>query len=123
MAAGVYDFTVEQGVPFVFQVQYQNPDKTGKDLNNWTAVGQVKQKINDCEPLGFLDIEFTQPSEGILTVTVSKEITEDLRIKGTKYTDYGTLVYDIKLWPNNDPEDARRLLNGLIKVSPEVTKV
>ena len=122
MSAGVYDFIVEQGVPFTFQVQYQNPDGSGKNLTSWVVKGQVKEKVNDCVALGDLNIEITEPLEGIISVTVPKEITEKIKIKGTKYDDYGSMVYDIKLWPVSDLTDIRRLLNGIIKVSPQVTK-
>lgn len=122
MSAGVYDFIIEQGVPYTFQVQYKNPDNTGKNLTGWVAVGQIKQRVNDCEVLGDLEIDFIDPLNGVLLVTVPTSITDDLKIKGTKYSDYGTLVYDIKVWPIADRDDVRRLLNGVIKVSPEVTR-
>ncbi len=122
MSAGVYDFKIEQGVPFTFQVQYQNPDGSGKNITSWVVVGSVKEKVNDCNVLGELDIEITEPLTGILTVTVPKEIGEKVKVRGTKYSDYGTLVYDIKLWPLSDLTDIRRLLNGVISVSPQVTK-
>lgn len=121
MAAGVYDFIVEQGIPFTFQVVYKNPDGTAKNLTNWVVEGKVKQKINDCTALGSLDIEITSPLEGLLTITVPKEIHQNLKIKGTKHTDYAFLVYDIKLWPVTNTEDIRRLLNGTIRVSPGVS--
>ncbi|MBP93802.1 MAG: hypothetical protein CMC55_06770 [Flavobacteriaceae bacterium] len=122
MSAGVYDFIVEQGVPYAFQVQYKNPDGTGKNLTSWIASGQVKEKFNDCTALGDLDIDIVEPLVGVMLVTVPKEITEVLKIKGNRYSDYIKLVYDIKLWPASDITDIRRLLNGTISVSPEVTR-
>lgn len=123
MSAGVYDFIIEQGVPYTFQVQYQNPDGTGKDLTGWIVKGQVKEKINDCNILCDLEIEITEPIEGILTVTVPVKATENIKIRASNFDDYAKVVYDIKLWPEIDVNDIRRLLNGIIKVSPEVTKI
>lgn len=123
MSAGVYDFTIEQGVPYTFQVQYQNPDGTPKNLTSWIVLGQVKEKVNDCVPLAELETEIINPIEGLITVTVTAETTRNIKIRGSKYNDFGSLVYDIKLWPVNNLNDVRRLLNGVIKVSPEVTKV
>lgn len=122
MAAGVYDFTVEQGVSETFQAQYQNPDGSGKNLTGWVAKGTVKAKINDCEPLGELEIDILEPESGTLGITLPKSIIAKVKVKGTKHTDFALLVYDIKLWPANDPDNPIRLLNGVIKVSPEVTK-
>jgi hypothetical protein len=122
MAAGVYDFIVEQGIPYTFQAQYKNPDGTPKNLTGWITKGRVKEKINDCNILGELVIDILEPLQGVLGITVPKEIHQNIKIKGTRFNDYGFLVYDITLWPSSDPSDIRRLLNGTIRVSPGVTK-
>lgn len=121
MSAGVYDFTIEQGVPYTFQIHYQNPDKSPKNLTGWTGKGQIKTSISDCEPLGEFLIEFTEPEIGKLKLTVPTSVTDKVKIKGTRYTDYSLLVYDVKIWLPSNPNEIVRLLNGVIKVSPAVT--
>lgn len=123
MAAGIYDFIVEQGIPFTFDIQYQNPDGSGKNLIGWLAKGQIKEKLADCEPLGEFEIEITNPAIGQLRVTLPKTVTENLEFKANKHTDFCSLVYDIVVWSSTNPKDVKRLLNGIIRVSPQVTKL
>lgn len=121
MPAGVYNFNVEQGVGMHFTVEYRDGSGAPKDLTDWFARGQIKSRMSDCDPIAEFVIEFTDRAEGKLKVGLPPDALTDVKIKGNRYDSFLEAVYDIELYKADDDE-VIRLLNGTVKISPEVTK-
>lgn len=119
MAAGVYDFNAEQGVGKSFTIEYKNDVGEAKDLTGWEGRGHIKLRMSDCEPAAELIIEITEPLEGKLKVSLEPDTLSGINVTGTRYDDYTKTVYDIELFKDSE---VIRLLNGVISISPEVTK-
>lgn len=123
MPAGTYDFTAEQGVGTSFTVEYRDNSGAAKDLTDWEARGHIKAKMSDCDPIAVFDITITDPINGKLKVALNSGSLEKVDIRTRSHNDYMSCVYDIELFkPGTEPEEVIRLLNGTVKISPEVTK-
>lgn len=121
MPAGVYNFTAEQGVGMSFTVEYRDGAGAPKDLTNWFARGHIKERMGDCDPIAELDIEFTDRLGGKIEVSLAPDALANVKIKGNRYDNFLEAVYDIELYTADDVE-VIRILNGTVKISPEVTK-
>lgn len=123
MAAGKYDFTIEQGAVFprAFIVH-------GRDLTGYKARMHIRKSHDAAETL----LELTTEN-GRITITPGTDSTITLRVDAT---DTAALAladfhrgapYDLELVPPDgeggwDEADAERLLEGIALLSPEVTK-
>lgn len=121
MAAGVYNFKVEQGVGNTFTIDYRDGSGAPKDLTNYNVRGHIKDKMSSCDPVAQFDIEITEPTEGKMKVVLASSALTHIKLKSNRYDQYVDFVYDIELYTEND-EEVIRILNGIIQVSPEVTK-
>lgn len=124
MPAGIHNFIVEQGVGYEFTIQYRQGNGDFKDLTNYQARGHIKEKMSSCDVLAEFDIEITDATEGMLKVSLKPSALVDVKVKGNRHDDYMDCVYDIELFrtENNEDVEVIRLLNGNVKISPEVTK-
>ncbi len=120
MAAGVFNFKVEQGIKYSFNAFYKTGNQEVIPLTDYSAKGEIKYKMSDKSPVA--EFTFTiVPAEGKLVVTLPANALDSLVFKGNTFNDYVQLVYDIIIYKANDNESPIRLLNGVIDVSPKVT--
>ena len=134
MAAGIYNFTIEQGTTTIFEIQYQDSNGTPIDLNGQTARMQIKSGFGGTEILSmssslasgevyakakdkaFLSISgsnFSLPaSSGSIGIYIGHQVTDDFT--------FGEAVYDLEL---DDGIDKTRILQGDIRLSREVTTI
>ena len=122
MAAGVYNFTIEQGATFTRVFKYKQANGTPIDLSEATDLRmQIRETMGSTNPVisGSFDLNngFTiNAPEGIseenqITLLISSSITE-------LYT-FDQAIYDIELVNQGT---TTRLLQGKIKLSKEVTR-
>lgn len=115
MAAGVYDFTLEQGTTF------RRTIKVGMDLTGYTARMSIAPKAGQPAAITLTTgsgititasaTPETTPSEILLTITDAQ--SSGLTLKRG--------VYDLEL--ESTDGDVIRLLEGKVTISPEVTTV
>jgi hypothetical protein len=121
MAAGEYNFTVEQGANHVFSITYKTNEGNIIPLTGYTVEGSIRNRVGDCNVIAEFDIDTSEANAGVITFGLNYDSFDDLVIKGKTYKDYYTAVYDIYITPPNEPNQRERLLNGTVKVSPVVT--
>lgn len=122
MAAGVYNFEVEQGASKSFSVNLKDSLGVAIDLTGYSGRGQIKIKASDAVPLAELVVEVTDPANGGVTVSLpAAALSGHVSIKGASYSAKVPAVYDVELYTDDD-EDVIRLLNGAVQISPEVTR-
>ena len=122
MAAGVYNFEVEQGASKSFSVTLKDSLGVAIDLTGYSGRGQIKLKASDAVPLAELVVEVTDPTNGLVTVSLpAAALSGKAAIKGSSYSSKVAAVYDVELYTADD-EDVIRLLNGAVQISPEVTR-
>jgi hypothetical protein len=114
MAAGEYDFDIEQGATLFREIAWQDGTGAPVDLTGFTARMQIRPSINSDEIIHELTTENGEitilPLTGVIRVEVLPEVTATLTQRG---------VYDLELV--KDP-DVFRLLQGRVRISKEVTR-
>lgn len=123
MAAGIYNFTIEQGSTLVKQFTYKDAAGTVVDLDGYAVRMQIRETIDAPSFIG----SFTQESnEGLAIMqTVSSSVSGTIQLTitaaQTKAYSFTTAVYDIEI-EHTGSGTVTRLLQGAIKLSPEVTR-
>lgn len=129
MAAGSYDFTIEQGASFGFYISYTNGSGNPIDLTGYTCAKMQWLANNDSTydfvttntNSGLYYFAFRSPySSGIIDFKIPASITA-----GYNFT---SATYDMELqatgefYAGGGPEIIR-LLQGTVTVVPEITKI
>jgi hypothetical protein len=123
MAAGIYNFTIEQGTTVVKQFTYKDASANVVDLNGYYVRMQMRDSITDAAPVTGGSFTTSSGMTILATANSTASGTIQLRIEASVTKDYTftTAVYDIEI---EDPASSTvtRLLQGTIKLSPEVTR-
>lgn len=122
MAAGNHDFLIEAGATWSSVIDWQDSAGVGINLTTRTITGKIKRKVLD--PLEVVSFTVTKADQGTnpgrFTISLTATETAKLPVKQTQdgKKDFTELSYDIES-VNGSTVD--RILEGLIKVSPQVT--
>jgi hypothetical protein len=119
MAAGVKDIIIEQGATFIMNVTFTTNGTIPVDITGYAGRGYLKSKASSTTNLAEFDVDITDPTEGVIAITMDADTTRALPTKGASYAELTNAVYDIELYQG---EEVIRLLNGIAQISPEVTK-
>jgi hypothetical protein len=116
VTAGVYDITIEQGSVFTLPLVYKDASGTPINITGYKARMQVKKKFG-ADPLISLTSDAGDivlgGALGTITAKIIAPVTATLTIKQG--------VYDLDLIPPSGEDDAFRLVEGAVIVTPEVT--
>lgn len=121
MAAGQYNFTIEQGATLKKQFTYKDSTGTEVDLNNYTARMQIRSAIGSDEKIADLDNN-TKGGLSIIAATgssVSGTIELHIHHATSSLFTFDQAVYDLEI---ENGGIVTRLLQGRIKLSREVTR-
>jgi molybdopterin-binding protein len=114
MAAGEYDFYIEQGATLFREIAWLDGTGVPVDLTGFTARMQIRPSINSDEIIHELTTENGEitiiPLTGVIRIEVSPVVTSSLTQRG---------VYDLELVNGTD---VFRLLQGHVRISKEVTR-
>tara|TARA_R110002012_G_scaffold150972_2_gene310769 strand:- start:1365 stop:1736 length:372 start_codon:yes stop_codon:yes gene_type:complete len=123
MAAGIYNFTIEQGTTVVKQFTYKDSSANVVDLNGYLVRMHIRDAITDAAPVAGGSFDTGSGMTILATANSTASGTIQLRIEAsvTKNYTFDSAVYDIEI---EDPASSTvtRLLQGSIKLSPEVTR-
>lgn len=111
MAALTYDLAIEQGATFRLVVPVLDDHGAGVDLTGWAARGQIRETHSSVAVLYRLGEHISLSGSNLIL-----EIPGD----DTAVWAWSEGVYDIELV--NPAGDTARLIQGRVKVSPEVTR-
>ena len=101
---------IDQGSSFTTTITLTNDDDTILDLTGYTGAGQIRKWYTSSNAVNF-------------TVTIapaSGEVTLQLTANATANMSAGRYVYDVELTIG---ATISRVLEGLITVTPEVTRI
>ena len=130
MAAGIYNFTIEQGATVDFEIQYKDSAGTPIDLSGYSAdmilresagassiqaltssIGDTYAKASGSAFLSLSGSNTTTPlSSGSIGVYIGHAVTDSFT--------FGTAVYDIELTKG---QARTRLIQGKVKLSKDIT--
>lgn len=124
MALVYYNLDIIQGSTFSAQLFATNSDGSAIDLTGYETRGIIKYNYGTGVALVSLDptvntgqappLNTYTASSGVIDVSLSAEETSNLPVT--------VGVYDIEMY-NSDETEVRKLLDGRVKVHPEVTNV
>ena len=122
MAAGIYNFTIEQGATFTRIFKYKDSEGNPIQLGEASALRmQIRESIDDESPIP--GGEFTSASGGFfLSSSVGSNVKDQFTLiipaSTSSNFNFDRAVYDIELVDG----ETSRLLQGKIKLSKEVTR-
>lgn len=119
MAAGKYNFIIEQGTTFTLELQYKDSNSVPVDLTGYTGRMQIRPTIGS--PTSYLTlsssiqpdgtgITFPTPASGTINLYISAISSSQLTF------DQG--VYDLEIASGSA---VTRLIQGNVQLSKEVT--
>lgn len=122
MAAPVYNTTIERGSTFQLTVTYKDASGTVVNLTGWTFRMQVRESQNAATTVltseggsPTIAIDETNKATGVLVFSVTP--TNTTAISPSTLT---TAYYDIEIQKTSTGE-VRRILQGKLNISPEIT--
>jgi len=121
MAAGQYNFTIEQGATLKKQFTYKDSTGAEVDLTNHNARMQIRSSIGSGDKIADLDND-TKGGLRILAATgssVSGTIELHIHADSSSLYTFDQAVYDLEI---HSGDTVTRLLQGRIKLSKEVTR-
>jgi len=132
MAAGIYNFTIEQGATFTRTFKYKTSDGTAIPMTGLTPRMQLRETLTSDNFILSVNKENGTKSDGSATsntIFTLGDGTTDFPLNAFKLTidadttasmSFDTAVYDIEIKTASNV--VTRLLQGKIKLSKEVTR-
>ncbi|MBT7895864.1 MAG: hypothetical protein HN564_02605 [Flavobacteriales bacterium] len=121
MAAGKYSFIIEQGSTFTRTFKYKDANGDPFDLTGYDVRMQIRSSHSSLTPIDTFDnggeggFELSIPVSG----SVKNQITLTITATQTAAFTFDQALYDIEI---ESGSIVTRLLQGKIKLSPEITK-
>ncbi len=111
MAAGYYDYTIEQGATWSIRLAVQNPAGQAVNLTGWTPRCQIRRKHNSADIVASPACTITHASGYVFLLLTAAQTTAIAA---------GAYVYDVELYDGGT--QVARLQEGTVTVTPEVTR-
>ncbi len=122
MAAGKYNFTIEQGATVNFEIVYRDSDNQPIDIDSHTGRMQIKDKpggnithltLTNTVAIDGTGLDFTDGEQGKIKVFISAHTSSLL--------DFNKASYDLEVATNDIYPIVTRLLQGTVTLDKEVT--
>lgn len=117
MASATHDIIVEEGSVFELFFEYRDCNEALIDLTGYTAQMQIREAKDD---VSFL-VEVTETS-GITLGGAAGTVLIRIAANITNALNFSKGVYDVELSEAGDSTKTRRVLEGKVKFSKQVTK-
>ncbi len=122
MAAGKYDMEIDQGSEYKLKIVLKNKNGSRKDLTGFTGKSQIRKKPSATTVNGEFVIIFIEPRiNGEIELVLPASVSSAIKVGDTINDDKSQYVYDLEIYAptTNVP---LRVIDGLVRFSPEVTK-
>ena len=107
--ATVSNIVIDQGTTYSFTFTVENSDGSAKDLSSYTVAAQLRKSYYTSTKVDFT----TTKVDNLGEITISLTAAETSGLKAGRY------VYDIEI---DDTTETLRILEGIVTVTPEVTR-
>ena len=111
MAAGTYNFTIEQGTTFNRIITLQE-NGSAMNLTGYSVASQIRSTHDSGTVVGTITCTISNASAGQITLSMTNSVTSAI--------EEGIYVYDIEITSGSGT--VTRILEGKVTVSPEVTR-
>lgn len=133
MAAGSYDFTIEQGSTVDFRIEYRDSNNNPIDLTAYEARMQIRPTITDSNVYATLSsslspdgtgLNLTPYSASVQLPAASGSIGVFISAASSSLFTFDQAYYDIEIASGSGyNEYVRRILSGRVKLIKNVTRV
>ena len=114
MAAGIYNFRIEQGATTDFEIVYKDSNGTPVDLTGYTASAKMAKGYASTRTRTIITTSInSDPTTGVIVLSLTADQTNNLDA-AARY------VYDIEITRTSD-STVTRVIEGIITISPSVT--
>lgn len=110
--ATIQNISIDQGTTFSLTITVTDLNNNALDLTNYTARSQMRRSYGASSYVAFTATIDDDPTTGELTISLTPTQTSALKI--------GRYVYDVEIEDNAG--NVTRVLEGIITVTPEVTR-
>ena len=107
------NFVVDQGSKFTGVVAVENEDGTEFDLTGYQAFSQMRKSYYTNTYHEIIAEVEGDPLNGEIRLSINPSVTDSIRA--------GRYVYDVEVH-GSDVEDKKRVVQGIITISPQVTR-
>jgi hypothetical protein len=122
MAAGKYDIRADQGSEYKLKLVLKNKDGSRKDLTDFTGKAQIRRRATASTVDGEFSVSFIVPrDQGEIELVLPASISSAMKVGDTQDDKNSLYVYDLELY---EPVTLKpiRVIDGTLKLSPEVTR-
>ena len=127
MAAGKYNFTIEQGTTVNFEIQYKDSSNNPVDLTDYSGRMQLKSGYANSNPTTYLTLSSSLNDDGTglnfsgsngSTPPTSGSIGIYISAASSSALTFDTAYYDLEIYSGSA---ATRLIEGQVRISKQVT--
>ena len=111
MAAGTYNFIIDQGATFTRQLTVKE-NNSAMDLTGYSVASKMRSTHDSSTVVGTFTCTISNASGGIITMSMTASVTGAI--------EEGIYVYDLEIM--SGAGIVTRLLQGEITINPEVTR-
>ena len=111
--AAIYNLVVDQGTTFIANIRYLDSDKNPIDITGFDARSQMRRSYTSANAYT-LTANVTDGAGG--NVTISMSAADSANVQSGRY------VYDVEAYDANTGT-VHRVVEGIVTVYPEVTKI
>jgi len=133
MAAGKYNFTIEQGATTDFEIQYKDSNNQAVDLTEYTGRLQIRPNFADNTASILLTLSSSRNSDGTglnfsgsnsITPPTSGSIGIFIAACTSSTLTFNQALYDLEIYSgSSECPFTVRLIQGTVKLSKEVTRI
>ena len=113
MAAGTYNFTVEQGTTFKRSLTLQE-NGSAMNLTGYSVASQMRSTHDSSTVVGTFACSLSNATGGIIQMGMASGATTNI--------EEGIYVYDVEITSSSGGGTVKRILQGTVTVTPEVTR-
>lgn len=110
--ATIKNLVIDQGSTFTVSIVIFDPNGNELDLTDYTIRAQMRKSYGSNSYTSFTASKGADPTNGEITISLTATQTSALRS--------GRYVYDIEI--EDDEDVVTRVLEGIVTVTPEVTR-
>jgi hypothetical protein len=128
MAAGIYNFTFEQGSTIDFKIQYKDSNNNAIDLTGYDAAMQVRSNYADVNPTTYLTLSSSLNTDGTgLNLESGSQgyIRIFISACSSSLLNFNNARYDLEIYSGSIGECpiTTRILEGTVSLNKETTRI
>ena len=113
MAAGTYNFTLEQGTTFIRSLTLQE-NGAAMNLTGFSVASQMRSTHDSSTVVGTFSCSVINNTGGVIQMQMSSSASGAI--------EEGVYVYDVEITSSGGGGNTKRILQGKVTVTPEVTR-